>query len=295
MSLLAKVEVVNLAARGGLHADEVAVVVECGYPPEQVERVLLEALRDLDGISPAPAPETRLLAFDGQGIRYAVRFWITDFGARDAILTAVHRALWYHFRRANICFACPATAVTLRRPAPAAAAGARVALLRAIPFLQSLSPEQMQQLADRLHPALFASGETICRQGEAGQTFYVIARGHVRVTASDDEGREVFSHTLQAGEFFGEFSLLTGEPRSATVVAEGESELLVMGKDAMRQALDATPRLAEHISAVLAARQHELRESRARVTAAAGPAAAPQTVESLQRELLRRIVDFFAY
>ncbi len=193
LNLLAKVEVVNLTAQGTRHADEVAVVVDGGYPPEQVERVLVEALRDIDGISPEPAPETRLLAFEGQGIRYAVKYWITDFGTRDATLTAVHRALWYHFRRASICFACPSTAVTLQRPARAAAVGARVALLRAIPFLQSLSLEQIQHLADSLHPALFASGETICRQGDAGQTFYVIARGHVRVTAHDDEGRQVFS------------------------------------------------------------------------------------------------------
>ncbi|OPZ81786.1 MAG: hypothetical protein BWY76_02918 [bacterium ADurb.Bin429] len=79
------------------------------------------------------------------------------------------------------------------------------------------------------------------------------------------------------------------------MVAVEESELLVMEKEDMRQALDANPRLAEHISAVLATRQHELQESRDRMAVAAGPAATPQTVDSLQREILRRIVDFFAY
>jgi CRP-like cAMP-binding protein len=259
--------------------------------------VLCDALADVADLRADPAPETRLLAFQDHGIRYAVRYWLTAFDRRDAVSTAVHRAIWYHLRRAGIRFAYPAADVHLHQPAPAGeATDARVRLLREITFLGSLSAEQMQQLAGRLHPALFASRETICRQGEPGQSFYLIARGRVQVSVRDDGGREVFSQILQAGNFFGEFSLLTGEPRSATVTAAEGSELLVMDKEDMRQALEATPQLAEHISAVLAQRQHELQEHRARMpVAAGGPAPEPQTVDTLQREILHKIVSFFSY
>lgn len=297
LSLLARVPVINLTTRQARHTGEVEVIVDYAYSPEQVERVLLAALRDVGGLSAEPSPETQLLTFQTQGIRYAVRYGVMDFAQRDAVGTAVRRAIWYAFRRAGIRFAYPASEVFLHQDAPAAdTTDERVSLLREIAFLRILTPEQVQPLASRLQRFLFARGETICRQGEPGQTFYVITRGRVKVSAVDDKGREMFTQTLLAGSFFGEFSLLTGAPRTATVTAEEETELLVMDKEDMRPALEANPQLAEHISGVLAQRQHELQESRARMpVAAGGPAPETETVDSLKRELLRKIVAFFSY
>jgi small-conductance mechanosensitive channel/CRP-like cAMP-binding protein len=296
LSLLAKVEVVNLSAGTPLHAGQVEVAVGYDISPERVERVLLEALRDVTGLCTEPAPDVRLLAFEAQGIRYVVRFWMADVAARDALQTTVHRAVWYHFQREAIPFAAPTSQVVLRRPAShTELPGQRVALLREIHFLRILPPEQLAHLADRLRLELYARGETICSQGEAGQTFYVIARGCVRVTATNDTGQTIFTQELHEGNFFGEISLLTGEPRTATVTAEEESELLVMDKAAMRAALDANTELADYMSGVLAQRQHELQESRARVAVTAGHGDDTPSVDSLRRELLRKIVNFFSY
>ena len=296
MSLLAQVEVTNLTARHAPSAGEVDVVVDFAYPPEQVERVLHAALRDIDGLCAEPAPEVRLAAFQEQGIRYVIRYWFSEGARRAALATAVHRAIWYHFRRAEIRLAYPATNVYLHQPASAVCSpGERVALLRRIAFLQSLPAEQMERLACALRQHLFARGETVCRQGEPGQTFYIITRGRLRVSACAG-GQEIFTQTLAVGHFVGEFSLLTGEPRTATVTVEEEAELLVMDKEDMRQILADNPTLAEHISAILAQRRHELQASHAKLPVAPGaPLPAADSVDSLQQELLRNILSFFSY
>jgi small-conductance mechanosensitive channel len=297
LSQLSKVEVIHLSAKDTLHADEVEMTVEYATPPEQVERALRGALRDVDGIAAEPAPETRLLAFGDHGVRYALKYWIADYAQRDAVATAVHRAVWYHFRRSEIRFAHPAADVTLHQQAPCHdTTEERIRLLEGIRFLQILTPEQMRQLASSVHLCLFARGETLCRQGEPGQTFYILTRGRVRVSAVTEAGVEMFAQDLHVGSFFGEFSLMTGEPRTATVTATVESEMLVIDKEDMRLALAANPQLAEHISTILAQRRLELQESRARAAVAVGaPVPEPDTEDNLRREILAKIVSFFSY
>jgi len=102
---------------------------------------------------------------------------------------------------------------------------------------------------------------------------------------------------VMAGEFFGEFSLMTGEPRSATVTALEDTEVLTLGKEDMRRALEANAQLAEHVSRVLALRRHQLEEQKALSAQRSPQDAATKTrgVESLRRELLDRILSFFSY
>jgi CRP-like cAMP-binding protein len=144
---------------------------------------------------------------------------------------------------------------------------------------------------------MFAPGETICRQGESGETFYIIKNGQVEISAYDGQGHVTPLRTMGIGDFFGEMSLLTGAPRSATVTALKETDVLVIDKEDMRCMLEENSQLAEHISRVLAVRQQQLYEHQT-------PRARPETqnveaqerrFESLRREFLGRMRDFFSY
>jgi CRP/FNR family cyclic AMP-dependent transcriptional regulator len=73
----------------------------------------------------------------------------------------------------------------------------------------------------------YADGEAIVREGESGREMYVIRRGSVEVIKSLG-GRTVVLATLERGSFFGEMSLLESQPRSATVRAKGDTEVLVI-------------------------------------------------------------------
>jgi CRP-like cAMP-binding protein len=78
----------------------------------------------------------------------------------------------------------------------------------------------------------YADGDVIVREGEMGREMYVIQRGSVVVTKSLG-GRDLLLATLERGSFFGEMSLLESLPRSATVRAKGETELLVIEPGAL--------------------------------------------------------------
>jgi CRP-like cAMP-binding protein len=208
----------------------------------------------------------------------------------------VLKRVWYHFKREGIQIPFPIRDVYLHQsdaltdPTPE-----NMRMLKEVEFLQVLTDEQMQELAYRLKTHVYARRETICRQGESGNTFYIIKNGVVRVSAVDGQGENVFSNHLLSGEFFGEFSLLTGEPRSATVTALEDTEVLVMGKEDMRRALEANEQLAEHVSHVLAMRRHQLETARSAQRSPQPAEVQERRVESLRREMLDRILSFFAY
>ena len=104
--------------------------------------------------------------------------------------------------------------------------------LRPIDLFKALTPQQLTDVAEHVKKRHFASGETIVREGEPGEEFFVISDGEVEVIRADHEVAR-----LGPGDFFGEVALISGEPRNATVVAEGEVDTYVLGKTDFETAL----------------------------------------------------------
>ena len=96
-------------------------------------------------------------------------------------------------------------------------------VLGAVPLFEGLSKKQLKKIADLAEVAAFMSGAKIVEQGVIGDSFYVVLTGQAKVVAN---GRTV-NHLLP-GDHFGEISLLDGEPRSASVVAETKMTLVVI-------------------------------------------------------------------
>ena len=140
-------------------------------------------------------------------------------------------------------------------------------LLSGVELFQSLSAEELERLANAAKLHLYAAGENLCRQGEAGDSFYVIREGRVAVLVNGADGQTVTAAHLADGAFFGEMSLLTGEPRSGTVTAETDVEVLRVSKQDFAGLLQANAELAGKLAAVLEKR------SEGRRTAMAAPAA----------------------
>jgi len=110
---------------------------------------------------------------------------------------------------------------------------------------------------------------------------FVVSSGAVSVTL-DPSGIEVAQ--LGPGDFFGEMSLLTGEPRTATVIAVRDSELLEINAEAFRHFVLDNPTVVEHVGAAVSARQAQLEAHRA---AGTGPAAAPETPQNFLARVRR--------
>src|SRR5260370_1960359 len=110
-----------------------------------------------------------------------------------------------------------------------------------------MATDQIQVLAKSARNLRFGKGEKIISQDDPGQSMYVLSSGVARVTAQRD-GRESILGELVSGECFGEISLLTGSPRTATVIAKTDCDIVEIDHTAMRDLLPHDPPLAGQLS-----------------------------------------------
>jgi len=118
-------------------------------------------------------------------------------------------------------------------------------LLRAVPAFASLPVATVENLARRARFEEFDAGHDVVRQGDPGETFYVILAGTVRVT---EDG--VVVRTQRDGDFFGEIALLHEVPRTATVHAVERTTLLALDQDEFLAAVGAHPRTRHELHAI---------------------------------------------
>jgi CRP-like cAMP-binding protein len=141
--------------------------------------------------------------------------------------------------------------------------------LHKIALLGGLARTQLEELAERLHPQTFNSGDTIFFEGRAGDTMYFIETGQVEQSVSSSVGPMVLD-TLEQGDFFGEIVLLTNKPHVATAYAVTECNVMALKKRDFDDLLFKYPNLAVVLSRVVSERQIEAMEK----MRGAGPAPA---------------------
>jgi CRP-like cAMP-binding protein len=144
-----------------------------------------------------------------------------------------------------------------------------------VEVMQRLPEREKQALAALLTATYAQPGEILCREGDPGDYFYIIVSGEAEVR----KGRRVVT-TLGAGEIFGEMSLLTGEPRSATVVACTPMELYQLTQENFGQVLTRSPHLAWALSRTLARRLRLSVESQV---------AAERNLERWRKQLMEQV------
>lgn len=104
-------------------------------------------------------------------------------------------------------------------------------LIRRVPLFSMLTVEQAQTIADGVVKRRYRRGEIIVEQGRKSDALFILLSGRARVTTSDARGREVILAVLEAGDYLGEMSLIDNEPHSATVRAEVQTDVLVLGRN----------------------------------------------------------------
>lgn len=134
-------------------------------------------------------------------------------------------------------------------------------LLKQIPLFADLPPEHLTPLAAALERQSYRKGQVILRQGEPGDSLYVILSGQVRIYTLSPDGYEVSVWICSKGDFFGEMALLTNQPRSANVEAMRRTEALRLHRHAFRSHLLSNPQAAIRIIETLSERLRRTTES----------------------------------
>ncbi len=262
-SVLTKLEFVNYSRPSPVTARKVEVGLTYETPPSAARTALLASLESgIPGVLREPPPIVRVTSFGDSAVIYQVRFFIDRFQDALEIDSAVHAALWYALRRAGLTIPFPIRTVHSILKADTGDAPSSVAVeaerfLAEVDFLRALDDATRNRLAHRMRAVQFGAGETIVRQGDPGETFFLLAHGEVEVRRRLPTGADAPPVTLQAGAHFGEMSLLTGDPRAATVVATSDCLLLTLGRETFRDALLAHPEVAGTLAEILARREQE--------------------------------------
>jgi CRP-like cAMP-binding protein len=209
-----------------------------------------------------------------------------DYELDDEARDQVRAAIYYAFSRRGIEIPFPIQVqYDLDPPRPDEATGEtqREALLKQVDLFGSLTDEQRRAIAAATRMRTYGEGEVIVREGEPGQSMYVVASGKVAVVL-EPEKRTVA--TIERGGYFGEMSLLTGEVRSATVVAQGDSVVLEVDAELFRKLALESPHAIERIGVEAITRKSELAQAR---NAARGVALAdaPASLLSRMKRFLR--------
>jgi ATP-binding cassette subfamily B protein len=131
----------------------------------------------------------------------------------------------------------------------------QISYLRAVPLFAGLDEAMLARIAGFLHTQQAATGEDIVRAGAMGDKFFLIVSGSVEVLDPTGDGIGPPLARLSPGEYFGEIALLRDVPRTATVRAEGDTQLLVLEKDSLLGLFEFVPELRSRLEATLAARE----------------------------------------
>ncbi len=273
-SVIAKEPVLNYSEPTVPTRIDVEVGASYSIPPNEVKRAVQEALANSPLVMKAPEPQVVIKSFGGSAIDYLAQL-LDRATTRSIAPRATRFAPTSGTRSAGTTSRCrirfrSSTSVTkqpLRTDQQVVAAAVRLA---AVDLFAALSQEARHGLALSGDEHLFAAGETIVRQGAAGDSMFVVLSGRVRVSI-DPAGQEVA--VIPAGGFFGEMSMLTGDARTATVKAIEDAVILEISAADFRALAEANPALLDHVSTIVGTRRTGLEEARASAAAIVAPEA----------------------
>ena len=136
-------------------------------------------------------------------------------------------------------------------------------MVRNIKFFASMNMGLLEKVLNRITLYQYDKGEKVCRQGETGDSFYVVRSGRLSVSVKNgffSASKKVAE--LGPGDCLGEMALLNREPRNATVVCEEDAKLFVLLSDNFDQVVDENPAFREEIKKLSAERRFELKRTK---------------------------------
>ncbi|HEY4374856.1 MAG TPA: mechanosensitive ion channel family protein [Burkholderiales bacterium] len=268
--------------------------VDLAAPPTRVIPAIEKAIREAEiaNVAAAPQPNCVLMGFEHGYGQYDMRYWLTDPQQDDPTDSQVRVHIYAALQRAGLRLAVEERDIRLteqteehRHQVQEREISRRISALRVVDLFNTLTPDEQRTVAERLAYMPYAQGEVVTRQGNVAHGLYILTGGEVDILIDLDSHRQCIA-TLGAGTFFGEMGMLTGAPRSATVVAKSNVECYRLDKSHFEMVIRSRPTLVDEISRVMASRQTDLQ-------AAVSKALNEDAALHAHGELFNRICGFF--
>ena len=237
--------------------------------PSRVISVVEESIlqTEINHVAKNPPPNCVLMDMDIKGYaRYALRYWLTDLMPDDPTDAALRWHIMSALQRAGIRLAVEESSIHITKDNEKHEETLhqrevllRIKTLRRVELFSQMTSEELKILAERLRYSPFARGNVIARQGdERSHWLYIIINGDAEVYLEMPNGARRIVSTLGKGSFFGEMGLMTGAPRSASVIAKSDVECYRLDKEVFEEMMQARPAIADEISQILVTRRAEL-------------------------------------
>jgi len=292
-NVLANNLVTNLSQPSEQKEFELVFTFDFDIPSERIIRVLNAALFQTKEILQEPAPKTRISRVNGTGVEYKVKYWIIpartgpgkarNFVINNILFNINQAGLSLSYPKSDLFTAAmPARNLDIRED--------RTGLLRKIELFNMLSAMELGMLAASLIERRMSKDQFIVRLGESGTSMYILVEGLLSVFIIDSvNNTEIKVAQLKPGNYFGEMSLLSGEPRSASISAYCDSLLFEIPKESMERLLTGNPGIAEIVSRKIA----ETKLKNESTLANLNQAECQDTKDKLTHSILSRIKSFF--
>ncbi|MDD4649132.1 MAG: mechanosensitive ion channel family protein [Desulfoplanes sp.] len=217
--------------------------VDFSIPPVRVKAALMEVLEKSSIILMTPAPIVRLIEYGPYRMQYQIIFYVRQFESARRAIDEINTSIWYQFRKEHIPVPYPQSELAVKEyhqredDTPAI-----VETVKHIPLFRGMTDENLDLLVRSSYVKGFLHDQAIVRKGATDTTLFVILEGKVEVACNGKKLAE-----FEAGNFFGEMALLTGEPRSADIKAVEYARCLVVDREGFRMILSASPLIYDNI------------------------------------------------
>jgi small-conductance mechanosensitive channel/CRP-like cAMP-binding protein len=293
-STLSTAIITNYSRPSHLSRFDLKVKLPPELDPDRARQVLAAAVAATLGRKDGPAaekqPDVLITGMEASGVQYWIRFWLNPAEkSADIVTDNVAHSVLRHLQLAGIPLS---EKVILHREKrlllDTGTAAARAEVLGRLALFQGVPADAIDHLADAAAPFRFAEGETLIRQGDEDNDMFLLVEGAVNVLVTV-EGKELLVASMQAGDYFGEMSLLTGEPRTATIRAATAGAAYRIGREAIAPLIGSDLDLMHLLSRNLAERNLSRQEK----TAASLEGSHEEKQASLAAHLLGRMRGIF--
>ena len=265
--------------------------LDYSLPPRQAIQLLQHTLQDNRKVLRHPTPKVWVSSFADSSITYSLLTWQTTALELRQLKSTVLEQIWYALHRIDQSIPYPIRDVRTK-PSQAKLPSSDITMQQKQKLLASteifghLNEHQLEMLADLASCETFAPGESVVRQGERGDSLYLVVRGTLEVfqmhanSAARHPGRHVAD--LETSDAFGEMALCTGEARSASVICKSECVLIEIERKHLLPLLEEQPEILETMGSIMAARRQQLKANQ------------QQRAESRRRALIARMQRLFS-
>lgn len=226
-----------------------------------MQKILTEAALSVDDVAKEFTPTVFQGNVQGSCINYTLAFSIFDYQHANLVSNDIRSIAWYKLHREGLVF--PFGSGSTDQTVPTRSLDEQhisiASFIRNLEIFSALSTEEVEKLAKLANLDVYSREERLFNQGDMGDSLYIVCSGSVAIyikqTFTDNIVTEKKVSTLTAGSIIGEISLLTGAPRSASVVVSEESELILINRAAFKEILVNNPAIAESLTDIMLKRQ----------------------------------------